>query len=419
MIGASSLKQVFTHRFVLGALVAPLGAWAAHRLASPTRWAWLAGALAGLLLAWDPGLVDTLVVSFRGYGAPEFIAVAMVGISVGGRAGAVVAGAAFVAATGQHPMSAGVGLGLAVLMWAQADRAALGFAVAAVALCALPRLHWIWQLGSCGAGFVECLGSVATGSAEPDVSAITMLRRAFWDRGVVELGLGASLAVLTGLVAAASHRHGRRLAWAGILAVLGVLALGLSIQGLRPYHLRAAMPVVVVAAAVGFSLRPWALGVAGLCLFFGGIRLEAPHGPAGDLAAVDALGAALAQGGEAVRVEAVWFEDPVGVEPAGVVLAARQAGLSTDLLTIEETAPLVLLVNGPASGELPVPLPATDGELDGIAREAVPGTRVVRFVGLAEARAWIQSASTPPVVSGGSFDWVKAMKPGVGAYEGL
>ena len=81
VLGADTLKQVFTLRFVLGALVAPLGAWATHRLSSSTRLSWLAGALAGLVLAWDPGLVDTLVVSFRGYGAPELIALAMVGLA--------------------------------------------------------------------------------------------------------------------------------------------------------------------------------------------------------------------------------------------------------------------------------------------------------------------------------------------------
>jgi len=234
VLGGSSLEQVFAIRFALGALVAPVGALAAALLSGGRRRAWLAGALAGVVLAWDPGLVDTLVVSFRGYGAPELISMALLGAAVGGRLGFAMGAVAFVGATGQHPMSTGVGLGLLALLAVGKDRKHIILVAVVAGLCALPRLHWLWQLGSCGAGLFECLGNVATGSAEPGVAASEMLRRAFWDRGVVELGLGASLAVLAGVVAAATHRHGRRIALAAVLAVVGVLAIGLAIQGLRP-----------------------------------------------------------------------------------------------------------------------------------------------------------------------------------------
>lgn len=426
VLGGASLADVFSLRFALGALVAPLGAFAAFRLSPSRTLAWLAGALAGLTLAWDPGLVDTLVASFRGYGAPELVALSVAGAALAKAThrsarwtGMALLGAAFVGATGQHPMSAGVGLGLAVLLLAGNDRKHVVLGLCVAGLATLPRLHWLWQLGSCGAGFLECLGTVATGSAEPDVGRWTMLQRAFWDRGVVELGWGASLSVATGLVAAASHRDSRWLALAGLLAVVGVLGLGLTIQGLRPYHLRAAMPVLVVAAAVGFSVRPWALAVAAACVVFGGARLEAPRGPVGDLALVDSLGRALAETSGSVRVEAVWFGDPVGVEPAGVVLAARQAGMSATQLTVDEAAPVVLVVNLPDSGALPADLPPLHPRLDPIALGAAASTRVAQFSDLAAARAWIQRATTPPVVTGGSFDWVKAMAPEVGGYPSL
>jgi len=418
VLGGSSLEQVFAIRFALGALVAPVGALAAALLSGGRRRAWLAGALAGVVLAWDPGLVDTLVVSFRGYGAPELISMALLGAAVGGRLGFAMGAVAFVGATGQHPMSTGVGLGLLALLAVGKDRKHIILVAVVAGLCALPRLHWLWQLGSCGAGLFECLGNVATGSAEPGVAASEMLRRAFWDRGVVELGLGASLAVLAGVVAAATHRHGRRIALAAVLAVVGVLAIGLAIQGLRPYHLRAAMPVLVVAAAVGLSLRPAWLLVAGGCLMLGGLRWTAPLGPPGDLAAVDALGQALVAETGVVRVEAAWFGDPVGVEPAGVVLAARQAGLGADQLTVDPAAPVVLLVNLP-DGENALSAPPRHAALDLIARREVQGTWVASFDTVDDARAWVAQAPTPPVVTGGSFDWVKAMLPGVGSYPPL
>ncbi len=420
VVGASTLEQVFAIRFALGALVAPIGALAAARLAGEgLGWrAWLAGLLAGIALAWDPGLIGTLVVSFRGYGAPELVTVALLGAAMGGRVGLAMGAAAFVGATGQHPMSAGVGVGLLAFLVAGKDRKHTLFVFVVAGLCALPRLHWLWQLGSCGAGLLECLGNVATGSAEPGVAATEMVRRAFWDRGVVELGLGASGAVLVGVAAAGTHRRGRRIALAAVLAVVGVLVLGLTIQGLRPYHLRAAMPVLVVAAAVGLSLRPAWISVAGVALLAGGLRWTAPLGAPGDLAAVDALGQALMTETRPVRVEAVWFGDPVGVEPAGVVLAARQAGLEVDQLTVDPSAPVILLVNL-SDGDATVSEPPLHPVLDPIARQEVPRTRVARFNTVAEARAWIAEQPSPPVVTGGSFDWVKAMVPGAGSYPSL
>ena len=94
-------------------------------------------------------------------------------------------------------MAAGLGLGMLGLLgrWTRTEwRWALGVGVLAV----LPRLVWLWSLGSCGAGLAECLASVATGSAEPEVARLVMLRRAFWDRFVVEMRPGASVALALG-----------------------------------------------------------------------------------------------------------------------------------------------------------------------------------------------------------------------------
>ena len=416
-----SLEGVLAVRFAIGALVAPLGAAAAAAWSPAGRARWIAGATAGLVLAWDPGLVDTLVSSFRGYGAPELVALAALGAGLGGRAGASLAAVAAVAATGQHPMAAGLGVGLLGLAgrW---DRRAWIWALVAGTLAALPRLAWLWSLGQCGAGLVECLGGVATGSAEPDVARWAMVRRAVWDRFVVELRPGASVAVLVGAGVAVFDRRSRSAGITAGLAVAGVFALGLTIQGLRPYHLRAAMPLLAVALGCSLGLRPWlSIGVIGAVLA-GGIRWTSPAGPDGGVRGVDRLGAVLATVDAPVQVEAAWFGDPVGVEPGAVVLSARQHGLDPAAqLRVDGGGRVLLLVNladDPTAGDLVRP-ERLAGELDAVARAAFPDVRVLAAGTLDEAGGWLHAATPPPVVAGGSFDWVKALAPEATGHRSL
>ncbi len=417
----SSLKGVFAVRFAIGALVAPLGAVAAALWSEPGRARWMAGAVAGLVLAWDPGLVDTLVVSFRGYGAPELVALALLGAGLGGRAGAAICAAAAVAATGQHPMATGLGLGLVGLLgrW---NRTEWTWALACGALAALPRLHWLWSLGSCGAGLVECLGTVATGSAEPDVTRWAMLQRALWDRFVVETHPGAAAALGLLVLATLFHRQTRSAGAVALLGGLGVVALGLTIQGFRPYHLRAVMPLLAVAAGVAVGARPWLIGLAGLVVLGGGIRWSVPAFPAGGVDGVDAFGSVLAQVDRPVQVEAVWFGDPVGVEPGAVVLSARQHGLDpTQQLRVDGAGPVVVLVNldDEGRGGGLVEPSRLSANLDDMARQTWPDVRVLRATNADEARGWLNDATPPPVVVGGSFDWVKAFRPGATDHRSL
>ena len=415
-----SLEGVFAVRFAIGALVAPLGAWAAA-VWSPQGWhRWVAGATTGLVLAWDPGLVDTLVVSFRGYGAPELVALAVLAAGVGGRAGAGICAAAAVAATGQHPMATGLGLGLVGLVgrWKKDEWLwALGLGV----LAALPRLHWLWSLGQCGAGLTECLGTVATGSAEPDVDRWTMLKRAFWDRFVVETHLGAAAVLAGGIGVALLDRRSRVPGLLALLGGLGVIVLGLTIQGFRPYHLRAVMPLLAVALGVSVGLRPWLVVGVGAALVVGGIRWVAPPAPDGGVRGVDAVGAVLATVDEPVQVEAAWFGDPVGLEPGAVVLSARQHGLDPGgQLRVDGGGTTVLIVNL-ADTDAPgwmVDLPRQP-DLDVAAHGAFPDVRVLRARTLDEASSWLNHTTPPPVVVGGSFDWVKAFRPTAEGHRSL
>jgi hypothetical protein len=44
---------------------------------------------------------------------------------------------------------------------------------------------------------------------------------------------------------------------------------------------------------------------------------------------------------------------------------------------------------------------------------------VLRASSLEQVREWTQRTTPPPVVAGGSFDWVKALKPAVEGHQSL
>ncbi len=415
---AGSLRELFVLRFAVGALVAPLGAWTAAQFADGYR-KWVAGALAGLILAWDPGLTDTLVVSFRGYGAPEWIAAALAAAAAGGRRGAIGSALCLVGATGQHPMSAGVVVVTAMGVWFHLREHRRWFAVALVA-AAVPRVLWLADLGNCGAGMLVCLSHVATGSAEPDVGVFAMVRRALWDRFVVDLGWGGAALLGLGGLLACTERRTRPLALFTLLAMFGVFALGLTIQGLRPYHFRAWMPLMAVTAGLGFSVRAWTPLLAVGTVLLLPVRWTLPPGPQGEVQRVDALAQSLRHSESPVRVEAVWFGDPVGVEPGALVLAAMQAGWSVEPASWEDGQPVVVLVNLDEAGEGRMWTDAVlsreqamPARIDAPAKALWPDVRVLRFPTLHAAECAVLDAH--PVAVGGSFDWLKAMAPGAPA----
>lgn len=403
-----SLREVFAWRFALGALVVPLSAAAAAVWAPKRRW--LAGGVAAALTVMDPGLVDTLVVSFRGYGAPELVAAVILLAGLGRtRPWAVgVSAALLVAATGQHPLSVGLALG-APLLWLPAGRAGLVAAGIGLVIGALPRLHWVAQVADCGAGAWTCITAVATGSAEPGVTAGAMVQRAFWDRFAVETGVGVGLVVATGCAAAVGRGGPQRsTAAAAILGTVGILTVGLAIGGLRPYHLRMAAPWLAVGAGVGMACWPVALWVGAAGLLVGGVKGLPPASQPGDLTRVDQLGAALATVTGPVRVEAAWFGDPVGLEPSAVVLSAVQHGLERRQLSVQDDVPVAVIVNlGPRleGGDA-----VAEARLHPVLDPVVAGSdaRVLLAPSLAVARQWVEASTPPPVVAGGAFDWAKA-----------
>ena len=100
---------------------------------------------------------------------------------------------------------------------------------------------------------------VAVSSSESDVSIADMLVRVLHDRLWIEMGLG-SLLMIIGWWYAENRELKHWLVW----SVLGIVALGLSIATLRPYHFRVLIVPMFILSVQGLSkldLKGIVLGV--------------------------------------------------------------------------------------------------------------------------------------------------------------
>jgi hypothetical protein len=430
--GADSLHGLVQARMVQAALVAPIGALAAWvavqgegSVQDPLRFrpaGLAAAACAGTMLALDAGLVDTLEVAFRGYAAPEMLAVATLGgaLALNGRVwGLALAAVAMVAATGQHPLATGAILGgVAVLPWlvSSVGWRGVGLAVGLAALASVPRLVHLAALADCGQGAWSCLGAVATGSAETGPTLVSLVERAFHDRVLVEGGWWWA-ALLVGLALATGVRpsgRSRALVAFALAAALGILLLGLSLHTLRPYHLRIVAAPLAVAGAVGLA-RAWPLALVAVALaiqaFVAGpkapssLQASSSHSSSAADGArerlADQLADTLAEQAGPLRVDGVWFGSPVGLEPAPIVLAAVLQGQEPARFSVAPGVAVLLIVNGPPAADV--------GSEDVIQRGE--GWAMMRFDQPQDAAAWVDAQSPPPIVVGGALDWVKGVHP--------
>lgn len=408
---ARSLEGLFALRFGVGALAAPLAGAAAAVWAHPGRRVGAAAA-AGAWIALDPGLVDTLTSSFRGYGAPELLAAATLCAAVAlqrPHRGPLLAAAAalLVAASGQHPFATGAALGGALALAALApDRRALAWTLGVGALACAPRLHHLTWLASCGEGAVTCLGHVASGSAEPGTPLLQMLQRAFHDRILVEGWWPWPVAALGAGLLAWRPAHPRRalLLWA-VGGLVGVLAMGLLAHSLRPYHLRIVAPLLAVAAAVGLSRLP---GAAWLLVGASALLWAPPPSPSPSgwgPREVDATTALLLEAGDPpVSLQAAWWDHPDGLDPTAVALSAWVQGRAGPL-TADPDAPVILLahdVHFPSIEHLP----PGSGWLDKGGRRPL----VLQFSNAAALRGWLDEY--PPKRATTAREWAGYLLPG-------
>lgn len=416
---ASSLEQLFALRFLAGALVAPLGLLAAWVFAAPPgtrgrallglghRRQWVAGLGAGLLLAVDPGLADSLASGARGYGAPEWLALATLGLAFAGRgsrAGLSLAAAAFLVALDHHPLALGFGAAMLLALPAALRRHGPRPVLLALALAAplgLPRLLRLVGILRCGQDPLSCLRAVAQSNVHPEDGRLAVLAEALHDRFRVDLD-DPTLALLALGLLLGPRRTAARQALAALAGLLLVAALNQYLQG---YHLRLLAAPLAVGAALGLarlgSFAPLLLALPLLTL-----GPEVPAGPdSGALRRHDELARRLVEEPGPLWVDRLWWRGQPVLDPSGVVLAALLQGQPGERFRVGGGR-LHLLVVGeaPGAGE-----DAGPGEVLASGRAAETAWSL-RRVGRGEARSW--ASAGPPVQTGGAWDWVVAVQPG-------
>lgn len=393
---SGSLLDAFSIRFVLGGLIAPIGFaaafhWTAESASMKRRWA--AALTAGGLLAFDPGLLDTLISGARSYAAPEFVGVFTLGLSLSLRGIPWAPGLSMISlviAAGHHPLALGVALS-ALPFLRRLHRIhggpRLRTALILGGFAALPRVARVADIALCGEGIKACLASVAGSNITVPEPVDSMLSTALHDRFAVDfkgtlaiLGVGVLLAFLC-----RKRDHRWAAAFAG-LALLGVLGLGAANGYIRSYHLRIVAVPIAVVSALGLA-RVWPMAAAASVAF---ITTHFNHLPVGadpgSLVRHVAIADRLPSG--PLWVDRVWWDGPPRLEPSAVVLSGWMAGRTN--FRLDRTVPFVLL-NASEDPSMP---------------------QVQRFSNAAAAGVWVDAhRPVRPYLRGGAYDWATIAHP--------
>lgn len=250
---ANSLSQLFWWKCVATTVVVPISM--SLIMVTVEKHARFWAVVMAVILTLDMGLVDTMLSSFRGYWAPECMALVCVGLvywEKGCTWGAHLATVATVVAMGQHPLVLGCTPALMWLWWSMWRReASWWWAVLLAVVCVIPRGFWIWELMQCDAGGFACLTDIAVSSSE-DTTFWSMISAVLVDRLWVEMGF-ASVLMLWGWQQSSTSILRQ---WT-ILSALGIAVLGLSIDTLRPYHFRVLIIPTFMVAIQGLSQLDW------------------------------------------------------------------------------------------------------------------------------------------------------------------
>lgn len=237
---ASSLEELFQIRFLIGASMAPMAAWCVWY--STHQYRHISALACGLLVALDKGLIDTLISSFRGYMAPEWIALATCFFVLSRThkwALSLVAGCVVIAG-GHHPMALGALLGVTWLCFAQPKQ--IWKLIFAVILFGVFRFLSLYEILQCDAGGWACIQTIALGSTE-EMTFMQLVLRIVHDRFWVEMGW-ACIFLLFGFILSPKDDAW----WWFVTSFVGVIVLGVLIDTLRPYHFRALLvPMLLVS----------------------------------------------------------------------------------------------------------------------------------------------------------------------------
>ncbi len=390
-----SLTDLFSLRFVLGGLVAPIGFAAAFHWTDETcsmarRWA--AGLTAGCILAFDPGLLDTLISGARSYGAPEFIGLFTLCMALALRGvpwAPALSLVSLVCAAGHHPLALGAGLSLVPfirrLHGIHGGRRLRTAALIGLGACA-PRILRVGDIAFCGEGIGTCISRVARSNVVEPESWTTLATVALHDRFAVDFK-GTVAVLVVGLALAlicrrSDHRWSTGFALTGLA---GLLLLGLFNGYVRSYHLRIMAVPIAVAAAIGLA-RVWPLALIAAAAVVTTQSSRLPVGPdPGALQRHDSVAEDLPPG--PLWVDRVWWSGAPELDASGVVLSSWLTGRRD--FTLGEDTPFVLLSVSTGS----------------------PDAAVVPFETARLAREWVDGQNKEPHQLGGAYDWATIAHP--------
>jgi hypothetical protein len=371
-----------------------------------------------LLVALDPGLLDTAISGARSYAAPELMGVAALGLTgalYGSRVGLLVASGATILAIDHHAMAAGTLLGWALIVptlarsFAQKDWA---MAMVVAGFLGLPRFVRSVAIADCGDGVLTCLSGVSGSNVDPEASSSELLWGALRDRAWVDLGwlwlpiaIGTLLALIDRGTRPSRARRGhvgrptRILAIWTVGGLLGIFLLGWGIDYLRSYHLRIlAVPFSIVTVLGLVRWIPVTLSVTASVVWLWGFWT--PLAPAEDLVGpTDRVAASLRSEATPVWVDRIWWDGDPCLEPSGVVLSAILGGQDPQDFQLDPTASFVLIECGSTVHEGPT------AELTGT------DWRVRHFVHADVAESWVLSRGAEPIQRGGAWDWASVLHP--------
>jgi len=366
---AGSLWQATNLLAVFHALAGPVAAWVGFRL-SPSQW--LPGCIIGLLVAADPGLIDTFLSGAEGYLAPVY-----------------------------------VGLLLATTGWLPWIFFALAMANHPLSIVALPLIVRRENLAPhAWIGIVFCaflVGVQAVGWGEPGVSGgdsgVTDAIGAYVHQGGA-IAVAALVGPFVALFRGGAPRQGLR-----VIVCFGLLlCVGGWLGYLRDHHLRLLTIPALACWLVLPSRRMWLLVVL----------VVAPNGPnmppesgvrASTLGLVSHLGRSIQPMDGPMVVDRVWVSGGPAVEPSALMLD----------LYLRNWGPIA-----PGS-DMVVVLAADAHDLDA---HSVPGAVIAEGRGFTVARAgvdavrdWSRQFCGMDIRIGGAWDALSVLQPDITTEE--
>lgn len=338
---SGSLRELFLFRLGISALVAPMGFLTALELCrvKNIEHGFLIGSIVGVILAFDVGLIDTFVSSFRGYMAPEWVGLSFLFFvyaqSRENKWLHVLSLLCIPISGGHHPLALGVVL--CSLLYVEKLR----FMTIVVLILAFSgRIIWLWEIVQCDAGGLACISEIASGSSE-QITSSDILQRIWKERILGEMGLWGIFYAI-GICIPFFQRKIQYVDKWVYLSGIGLVLLGLSLSTLRPYHLRILSVPFTVLAVVNISyLQRYSYILVGIIWCFTSPKQIQTLSNIG-ISFHDEQGQFLLS-----RRNPFWLEGTIDSEQkcssSGVVLSAYLQGLSVDLIPSQPEGDLLVL----------------------------------------------------------------------------